>query len=226
MPPPLVEIERLTVPRPHGLALDSVSLSVAQGSLHAVVGPNGAGKSTLIAALLGQVPFSGTVRFHFRGSGRIGFVPQRFEVDRTLPVTVGDFLAAATTGGRPVCLGIGRRGKQRATEALARVGLAGFEKRLLGALSGGEAQRVLLGNALTPEPELLILDEPAQGLDAASSKRLEADLRALREEGKVTVLLVSHDLEQVRDIADRVTVLQGKVVADGAPLEILAAGAR
>jgi zinc transport system ATP-binding protein len=141
---------------------------------------------------------------HWKGRGRIAYVPQQFQVDRTLPVTVADFLALSRQR-RPVCFGIAPGTRTRVSRLLDRVRLAGFDDRPLSALSGGELRRVLLANALDPLPELLILDEPASGLDESSSRWLDDTLRSLK--GEMTVLLVSHDSDQVRRIADAVTHL-------------------
>ncbi len=187
--------------------LAGVSMNVERGTIHALVGPNGAGKSTLIAALLGQIGFSGRVRCHFRGSGRIGFVPQAFAVDRTLPVTVEEFLAMSRQR-MPICFGVRAATRARTGALLDRVGLGALARRRLGALSGGELRRVLFANAVDPVPELLILDEPGSGLDEESAKRLEEALAELRSGAEVTVLMVSHDAAQVRRLADRITELR------------------
>ncbi len=202
---PLVEISAVRVRREALVLLDTVSMEVAHGSLHALVGQNGAGKSTLFSALLGFTDFEGSIRFHFRGSGRIGYVPQRFAVDRTLPLTVAEFLALQRRRW-PVCLGLSAGARTKGEELLAHVGLQGFSERPLHALSGGELQRVLLANALDPLPELLLLDEPASGLDQASVARFEQILLEL----DTTVLMISHDLEQARRIADAITTLERK----------------
>src|SRR4029077_10039854 len=128
-----------------------------------------------------------------------------FAVDPTLPVTVEDFLAL-TRQRRPVCLGLSAATRQSVSTLLANGGLLGPAKRPLAVLSGGELRRVLLAHALDPVPELLILDEPTSGLDEGGVQQLEDLLRALVTRG-ATVLMVSHDLEQVRRVADRVTVL-------------------
>ena len=167
---PILELQNVTVRRERETLLDGVSFSVRRGSLHAVVGPNGAGKSTLLTAILGQLAFTGRIFAHWRANGRIGYVPQGFAVDRTLPVTVADFLAL-TRQRRPICLGLGKTARHRIAGLLDRVGLSGFEQRMLSVLSGGELRRVLLANALDPAPELLILDEPAGGLDQGASRR-------------------------------------------------------
>jgi len=216
---PALEVRAVSVLRERRTLLDGVTFDVARGSVHAIIGPNGAGKSTLLAAVLGQTAFSGSIRFHFAGAGRIGFVPQSIAVDRTLPVTVRE-LFALSRQRLPVCLGVSRSAETRCNELLDRVGLSGFAKRRLGALSGGELQRVLFANALDPEPEVMILDEPASGIDQAGVVRLEARILDLRERG-ATILIVSHDIRQVRRLADRVTYLHKRVVSDGPPSEVL-----
>jgi zinc transport system ATP-binding protein len=217
----VLDLARVSVRLEGQTLLSDVSLSVRRGALHVLVGPNGAGKSTLLAAILGQMPFEGRIRAHWRRSGRIGYVPQSFAIDRTLPMTVGDFLAL-TRQRLPVCFGITRAIGRRTAAMLEGVGLPGFERRLLSVLSGGELRRVLLAHALDPPPELLMLDEPSTGLDAASGRWLEETLLAMRGRDGVSVLMASHDLDQVRRIADHVTALDRRVVADGPPGEALA----
>jgi zinc transport system ATP-binding protein len=201
---PLLEISGLTLRPAREALLAGFSLNVARGTIHAVVGPNGAGKTTLLSAILGLVPFEGQIVTHWVRTGRIAYVPQQFQVDRTLPVTVGDFLAL-TRQRRPVCFGITGEIRRRIAALLDRVALGGFASRPLSALSGGELRRVLLANALDPLPELLVLDEPASGLDESSARWLDDTLTSLK--GEMTVLMVSHDSEQVRRIADGVTNL-------------------
>jgi zinc transport system ATP-binding protein len=220
--PALLDVRSLSVRRDREVLLDGVSLAVRQGSIHVVIGPNGAGKSTLLAAVLGQIAFSGSIVAHWRGAGKIGYLPQSFAVDRTLPVTVADFLALSRQR-RPVCFGIERGTRRRIGEILGRVGLAELGGRPLSVLSGGELRRVLLAHAIDPLPELLLLDEPASGLDEMAIAALESILQDLRREAGLTVLMVSHDLGQVRRLADRVTVLNRAVQRDGPPAEVLTA---
>ena len=215
---PLLEVAGLTVRQASETLLSNVSFSVRRGALHAIVGPNGAGKTTLVSAVLGQMPFTGRIVAHWTQSGRVGYVPQTFHVDRTLPVTVSDFLAL-TRQHRPVCFGVAPPARQRISLLLERVGLNGFGPRQLSVLSGGELRRVLLANALDPLPELLILDEPSGGLDETAARWLDQTLLSLK--GSVTMLMVSHDFEQLRRIADRVTVLDRHVVMEGSAGEAL-----
>ena len=220
--PALLEIDHLVVVRQRETLIDDLSLRVARGGLHVIVGPNGAGKSTLLSAILGLTPFSGRIVLNWTGAGAMGYVPQSFPVDPTLPVTVEDFLAL-TRQRRPVCLGLSRQTRDRVARLLEGVGLSHLERRPLAVLSGGELRRVLLAHALDPRPELLILDEPTSGLDESAGRWLEDTLTAIAHAGSTTVLMVSHDLEQVRRIADRVTVLDRRVIADGPPAEVLEA---
>lgn len=217
--PPLIEFIDVSVRVRGEPLLSGVSLKVARQHIHLIVGPNGAGKTTLLASLLAQVVFEGQIVAHWRRGGEIGYVPQSFTVDSSLPVTVQDFLAL-TRQRRPVCLGLGVSTRQRVTELLHQVGLQGLERRPLSVLSGGELRRVLLAHALDPLPELLVLDEPASGLDEGGVRQLEELLQALRS-GGTTVLMVSHDLEQVRRIADHVTVLDRSIVTEGSADEAL-----
>ncbi len=217
----LLGIHHLVVGRSNNARLEDVSMQVERGSIRAIVGPNGGGKSTLLSAVLGLTPFSGRIVINWRGPGTTGYVPQTFPVDPTLPVTVEDFLAL-TRQRWPVCLGVTATTRRRIASVLAQVGLTGFESRLLAALSGGELRRVLLAHAMDPEPELLILDEPASGLDAPSSEWLEGALLTLKRAARTTIVLVSHDFDQVRRLADRVTVLDRRVLDDGEVAEVLA----
>jgi zinc transport system ATP-binding protein len=221
----LLEIDGLGVRRHQEALLDRVTLRVQRGTVHVIVGPNGAGKSTLLAAMLGEIAFDGRIVLNWSGTGRIGYVPQSFAVDPTLPVTVADFLAL-TRQRRPVCLGLTAATKSAVARLLDRVGLAGLDRRPLAALSGGELRRVLLAHALDPAPELLVLDEPAAGLDESAMRILDEILLGLKRSGQTTVLMVSHDLEQVRRVADRVTVLDRRIVAEGAVDILGAAGVR
>ena len=221
IPAAVVDIDALTIRRQREPVLDRVSLRVPRGTLHVIVGPNGAGKSTLLAAVLGQTAFDGRITLNWQHTGANGYVPQ---IDATLPVTVEDFLAL-TRQRRPVCLGIASATRRVIRDLLARVDLAGLERRPLAVLSGGELRRVLLAHALDPEPELLILDEPASGLDEPSAQRFERALTDLKRAGRTTILMVSHDFDQVRRVADRVTLIDRRVLDEGPPGTVLGAAA-
>jgi zinc transport system ATP-binding protein len=215
--PIAIEISHLTVRRAGRVVIDDASLQVVAGTIHAIVGPNGGGKSTLLSAVLGQIAFGGKIDVTFRKAGTTAFVPQSFIADRTLPITVEEFLALSRQR-RPVCFGVAKATRPAIAAILERVGLAGMERRRVGELSGGELRRVLIGNAIDPAPELLLCDEPSAGLDAAASAELDKLLIGLREDHGTTILLVSHDREQVKRIANRVTRLE-VTVRHGGPLD-------
>lgn len=205
--------------------LEGVNLHLHCGELTAVVGENGAGKSTLVRCLLGEVEHSGEI--HFLDAARrradspvIGYVPQHSNFDREAPVSVLD-LFAASLSGRPACLGVPSAVRRQAEEGLARTGDAHLLRRRLGTLSGGEMQRVLLGLALTPVPNILLLDEPVSGVDHSGREKFYELLSQLRREYDIAVLLVSHDLATLARFADRMVFLDRRIVAEGPPAEVL-----
>lgn len=218
-----VEFDAVTVTLGGVRALDAVNASVPAGGCTAVVGPNGAGKTTLLMALLGEIPFEGRIRVtcpHGGAQPRIGYVPQRLAFDRGMPLTVTEFLALALQR-RPLWLGVSGRHKPRIAELLEMVGASGLAARPLGALSGGELQRALLALALAQEPELLLLDEPAAGVDFQGEHLFCELLDHLRAEKGFTQLMVSHDLATVTHHATHVICLNRRVAAQGPPLSAL-----
>ncbi|HXS30746.1 MAG TPA: ATP-binding cassette domain-containing protein, partial [Steroidobacteraceae bacterium] len=144
--------------------LEDVSFAVRAGSIHCIVGANGGGKTSLIRSLIGQMPHSGRIDIHWQDGRVTGYVPQSLDFDKSLPITVMDFMAM-TSQRRPIFLGVPRPRRRLIEAALDRVGLNGKQRARLGSLSGGERQRVLFAQAMIPEPALLILDEPMTGLD-------------------------------------------------------------
>jgi zinc transport system ATP-binding protein len=217
----LLEIEQLAVGAAAAPLFDGLSLSLRPGEVHAVVGANGSGKTTLLRAVLGEVEFRGRIRLRFRGGGRIGCVPQSLRFEPVLALTVGEFLALTRQRGA-IALSINAATRRATAEALAAVDLEGFERRRVSELSGGELRRLLLAHALSPRPELLLLDEPTEGLDAASLPRLERAL-AQAAAGGSAILLVSHDLGLVRRLATQATWLDRTVRARGAAADVVAA---
>lgn len=203
--------------------LDGVTARVPRGGSTAVVGPNGAGKTTLLLALLGQVPHAGNIRAIPRPGApslRIGYVPQRFSFDRGLPVTALEFLCMGRQR-RPLWLGVAREPRERARALLAAVRAERLERRALGALSGGELQRVLLALAVGENPDLLVLDEPAAGVDFGGEQVFCELLESLRRTHGFTQLMVSHDLATVTAHATHVVCLNRRVAAEGPPREVL-----
>ena len=201
----LITAENLTIRLDGHEVLSNVSLKVQRAEIVTILGPNGSGKSTLLRALLGILrPVSGQVT---RRAGLvIGYVPQKLAVDRTLPMTVRRFLSLPL-----------RVSDADAAAALDRVGLPDVAGRQMADLSGGQFQRVLLARALLARPDLLILDEPTQGLDQPGEAAFYRLIEEVRQQTGVAVLMVSHDLHVVMAASDRVICLNGHVCCEGTP---------
>jgi zinc transport system ATP-binding protein len=196
--------------------LRNVNLHIHCGDLTAIIGPNGAGKSTLLKAMLGEIPHTGELLFldaknKHTNRPLIGYVPQKLDFDYSSPVSVLDLFAAAQTGF-PVWFSHSKQIRKRAAESLERVQAEHILTRRLGALSGGELQRVLLALALDPVPDILLLDEPVSGIDQNGLKLFYKTVSDLREAYDLSVILVSHDLQLVAQYADRVVFLNNKTV--------------
>jgi zinc transport system ATP-binding protein len=221
----LTHVRNLGVRLGGHVVLDDLTFDLRCGEITALVGPNGAGKTTLLRALLGEVPYSGSCHFH-GGPGHptrrlvIGYVPQRLAFDRAAPLTVADLFAIGC-GRRPAFFGLSAAARATAIAALEEVDASHLLNRRLGDLSGGEMQRVLLALSLSPEPDLLLLDEPQQGLDAAGLERFHEVVARLRGRFDLAVVLVSHDLAGVARVADRVFLLDRRLLASGPPQEVL-----
>ena len=204
----------------------NVDLTLPARGMSAVVGPNGAGKSTLVKAALGLAPvLTGQVRLLgepvARVRRRIAYMPQRNSVDWDFPVSARDVAAMGLYGRVGWFRRLGKRHLDAADTALERVGLADFRHRQIGRLSGGQQQRVFLARALAQQAELLLLDEPFSGIDAASEAAMLGVLAELEREGR-HVVCIHHDLGTVAAYFDHVTVLNAVVVASGRPAEALA----
>lgn len=195
--------------------LESVTAVVPEGSSTAIIGPNGAGKTTLLLAMLGEIPYTGKIQLgEQRGRVCLGYVPQRLSFDRGMPITVVDLLVLGRQR-RPLWLGCSPRKRQAALELLSAVRAEHLARRRLGALSGGELQRVLLALAIGQEPDILILDEPAAGVDVGGESLLCELLERLQRERGFTQIMVTHDLSLVTAHASHVICLNGRVMGQG-----------
>jgi zinc transport system ATP-binding protein len=228
--PPLLSIRDLRVELGGSPILSGVSADLARGRITALIGLNGSGKTTLLRALVGEYPYRGAVRFfcghdHSRPTPEyVGYVPQKLTLDARLPLTVADLMALALAR-RPLFLGASRAATARITRLLERVGMADHLDRPVEGLSGGQLQRVLLALALDPQPELLLLDEPAAGIDFKDQQKFYDLIADLNRRSGVTVLLVSHELTMVSRHADHVLCLRdGKIHCEGPPREVLTPG--
>ena len=211
----LLEIDNLSVSLRGNRILDDVNLRVRKGHIHALTGPNGAGKTTLMRSVMGGMPHKGTIRFLFRESGRVGYVPQFLEFDHSVPITVFDFLFLMLKK-MPVFLGRRRAAiRTEIEELLSATDCAHLIDRCVGQLSGGEFRRVLLAQALRPKPELLLLDEPASNIDEVGIRHFEEMLINLKEEHGITILMVCHSMNMISRICDAVTAVNRTIFYDG-----------
>jgi zinc transport system ATP-binding protein len=227
MTPDLLTVDNLGVTLGGVPILRGLSASIPRGKVTAIIGLNGSGKTTFLRALLREVPYTGRVVFHCGHNHdlpfpqHMGYVPQRLLFDPNLPVTVCELISLAVQR-RPLFLGIAARTKARIKGMLERVWAAPLYDRPVATLSGGELQRVLLALALEPEPELLLLDEPAAGIDFKHEGEFYALIARLNERTGVTVVLVSHDLSVVSRYAHQVLCLNdGRIQCTGDPREVL-----
>jgi zinc transport system ATP-binding protein len=218
----IVEATDLVVAYDGRPVLRGVSLHLRRGEVVAVLGANGSGKSTLIKAVLGLLPASrGEIRLfdvplrRFRAWQRVGYVPQRLGAGSGVPATVREVVGSGRLARRGLRLRTRAADRMAITAALADVGLGDRAGDPVGTLSGGQQQRVLIARALTGEPELLVLDEPTAGVDAASQEAFAGALRRFVAGGG-TVLLVAHELGPLAPLVSRAVVVHhGEIVHSG-----------
>lgn len=203
-------------PAVHHLAGD-----VTKGALLAVVGPNGAGKSTLFRGIVGLLkPLSGTIERGGLGVRDVAFLPQSADIDRSFPISVFDFVAMGLWRDAGVFGGIRGRRRERVQQALAAVGLTGFERRAIGTLSGGQTQRMLFARLMLQDARLIVLDEPFNAVDAKTSADLLHLVEHWHAEGR-TVLAALHDMDLVRNHFPQTLLLARGAVAWGDTAQVL-----
>ena len=230
-----LELNDLSVSLEGDSILHDVSFHLHCGEIVALIGPNGAGKSTLFRSILGQIPYKGNITFSPAGGPAIrmadgtvmggkrplvGYVPQAPNFDRGDPVSVLDFFTAATSKW-PVWLPVPKKYRERAAACLARVHGEDLLDKPMGALSGGQLQRVLLALALEPVPHILILDEPLSGVDIEGEHQLLEMLDELRTKYDLSIFLSTHDFATLGTFADKVILLNKQVLKKGTPDEVL-----
>lgn len=220
-----LKVQDLSVTLGEDHILEGVSFHLHCGEIVALIGPNGAGKSTLFKTVLGQTPHDGVIDFQQAGGKRtrplIGYVPQSPSFDRGSPVSVLDFVCAAISDW-PVFLPTPSPLRERVALCLARTHTGGLIDQRVGALSGGELQRVLLALALEPLPHILILDEPMSGVDIEGERQLMDMLEEIRQSYDLSILLSTHDFATLGQYADKALLLNRTILKAGTPDEVLA----
>jgi len=218
MEKPILEVKNLTVSFNGFKPLHDVSFEIQEGQFAVVLGPNGAGKTTLLKAILGLVPYEGSVKIFGKNTElltkderlRISYVPQRFEGVKNLPLTVYEFFE------------ISSENKGNLKDRINEFASVGDVKRLLSKkiseLSGGELQRVLIVRALLSKPKLMLFDEPFSGVDKIGERAFYEFLNYLKETYNVTIVLVSHDVYNITKIADIAICINRRLVCSG-PVE-------
>jgi zinc/manganese transport system ATP-binding protein len=196
---------------------------IAPGALMAVVGPNGAGKSTLFRGIVGILrPLSGSIGLSGLDVRDIAYLPQTVDIDRSFPISVFDFVGTGLWRSTGLFGGMGKDARDKIAQALAAVGLNGFENRVIGTLSGGQMQRMLFARVLLQDARVIVLDEPFNAIDAKTSADLLALVRRWHSE-KRTVLAALHDMDLVRANFPETLLLARTPVAWGATAEVLTA---
>lgn len=204
----LVRLEQINLHFGRNHVLQNIDIALHRGCITTLIGPNGAGKTTLVKVVLGLTkPSSGNV---WRENDlRIGYMPQKLQIDRTFPLTVERFLKTAQC-----------RDKQLMLKALQDVGAETLLPESIHNLSGGEMQRVLLARALLRNPNLLVLDEPAQGVDINGQLELYALIARIRDQRNCGVLMISHDLHLVMSSTDHVICMNHHICCSGHPEQV------
>lgn len=212
--------------------LHGITFSVERGEYLGIVGPNGGGKTTLVKIILGLLkPTAGTMTVfgestvHSRKHGHIGYVPQRAgQIDRMFPATVEEIVRSGRFGKIGPLRRFREEDERAVKNAMEIAGVSSLQDRSIGALSGGERQKVFIARALAGEAEVLILDEPISGVDVASQEQFFSFLRDLNQKQNLTVFLVSHDIETIVQEATSILCINRELVCHASPEEFIASG--
>ncbi len=210
----VVTVKNLWVGLGEQVILEDVNLKVRERDFLGIIGPNGGGKTTLLKVVLGLIkPDQGSVRVlgttPENARKRIGYLPQRSLFDQSFPTTALQVVLMGRYGRGGLFRRYSSGDRQAALEALESVGMASYAQRSIGAFSGGEQQRIFVARALVSEPELLLLDEPAAGIDVAQQKEFYELLGELNE--KITIVMVSHDISAVSRYVDKIACVNQKL---------------
>jgi zinc transport system ATP-binding protein len=218
----IAEIDRLSYAYSGNLVLDNISFTIDEGDILGIIGPNGAGKTTLFSCMLGLLDdYTGTIKIlgddikkkkNSKVFKSILYIPQKKTIEQNLPATVEEIVSRGITT-------IGKTSKEKIALALETVDLLAQKDRRVGELSGGQQQRVLIAKAMVNNPKLLILDEPATGIDLEMQNRFYSLLKKLNQENKITIIWASHDLDAVNRLATSVACINRSMFFHGKTYE-------
>ncbi|MGD9502073.1 MAG: zinc ABC transporter ATP-binding protein AztA [Methyloceanibacter sp.] len=218
---PAIAFHNVTLGYDRHPAVHHITGEVEAGALLAVIGPNGAGKSTLLKGIAGELhPLGGSIAFDGAKASGIAYLPQQIEIDRLFPISVFDCVAMGLWREIGAFRGLDGKQEEKVAHALATVGLQDLSDRLVGALSGGQFQRVLFARLLLQDAAIILLDEPFRAVDAKTIADLIALIERWHKEGR-TVLAALHDIEQVRAHFPETLILAREVVAWGETRKVL-----
>lgn len=216
-----ITVTNLTKKYNQFVAIEDINFSIEKGEIVALVGPNGSGKSTLAKIIVGiEKPTEGSIIFNRDNKKKeesiIGYVPQSFQLDRTLPMTVFEFLHLSLAKFESK-----KKEEQIILNALERVGVQSVMSKRLGALSGGQLQRVLIARVLLKPHDILVLDEPSASIDVGGEEELYAILQKLNKEDGTTLIIISHELDFVFRFATQVICINRSLMCRGVPQQVL-----
>lgn len=217
----IINIDNVSFSYAHHKVLKNISHAFAKGSLTAIIGPNGGGKSTLLKLIMGILtPSQGNIHFSSIDRNNITYLPQLTEIDRQFPITVKDIVAMGLWQQNGVFQSFSKKDRSKIEEVLAQVGLIGFEDRHVGALSGGQFQRVLFARAILQNADVFLLDEPFAAVDTATSEILMRLIHNWYAQGK-TIIAVLHDYDIVKDFFPETVLIARSIIASGDPHNVL-----
>jgi len=225
----IIELENLSFAYGNDEVLKNITLTIKRGDYLGIIGPNGSGKTTLVKIILGLLkPAAGSIKIfgqnisNFKEWSKIGYVPQRIiNLDVNFPATAKEVVLMGRYAKRGLLHKINKKDKEIVQQALARVNMLPYQDRLIGDLSGGQQQRIFIARALATEPEIIFLDEPTTSVDVSSREEFYSLLRKLNQESKLTLVLISHDIDAITREVSYVACIDKALICHSQPEEFL-----
>ena len=221
----LIQIKKLSFSYPSKKdTLKNINLKVKKGSFTCIVGENGSGKSTLLKCILGlNKGYTGEIK----KETHIGYLPQKSEIQSNFPATIEEVVLSGTISNNVRSIFYKKEDKERAKQVMQTIGIYDIRKKCFADLSGGQQQRVLIARALCATKDIIVLDEPTNGLDPSIAKQIYELLDRLKKEENITILMVSHDIERALNYADTVIeLINGEITFVGNPKDFKLGGAQ